>query len=65
MTTSQEAIDAFNAAGGNRQDTQDDTIFNPIEVDVMILPELFKNQSLQVKDNDALENDSAFGGPAA
>ncbi|THV47673.1 hypothetical protein BGAL_0296g00130 [Botrytis galanthina] len=49
MATSQEAIDAFNAAGGSRQDTQDDTIFNPIEVD----------------DNDALENDSAFGGPAA
>ncbi|TEY71180.1 hypothetical protein BOTCAL_0099g00060 [Botryotinia calthae] len=37
MATSQEAIDAFNAAGG----------------------------SGQAKDNDALENDSAFGGPAA
>ncbi|KAF7927216.1 hypothetical protein EAE99_005547 [Botrytis elliptica] len=49
MATSQEAIDAFNAAGGSGQDTQDDTISNPIEVD----------------DNDALENDSAFGGPAA
>ncbi|TGO73238.1 hypothetical protein BELL_0379g00180 [Botrytis elliptica] len=65
MATSQEAIDAFNAAGGSGQDTQDDTISNPIEVDVIILPELFKNQSLLVKDNDALENDSAFGGPAA
>ncbi|TGO23145.1 hypothetical protein BPAE_0142g00070 [Botrytis paeoniae] len=49
MATSQEAIDAFNAVGGSREDTQDDTISNPIEVD----------------DNDALENDSAFGGPAA
>ncbi|TGO66286.1 hypothetical protein BOTNAR_0064g00240 [Botryotinia narcissicola] len=49
MATSQEAIDAFNAAGASRQDTQDDTIFNPIEVD----------------DNEALENDSAFGGPTA
>ncbi|TGO41073.1 hypothetical protein BHYA_0027g00510 [Botrytis hyacinthi] len=49
MATSQEAIDAFNAAGGSHQDTQDDTISNPIEVD----------------DNEALENDSAFGGPAA
>ncbi|TGO20144.1 hypothetical protein BTUL_0001g01560 [Botrytis tulipae] len=59
MATSQEAIDAFNAAGGSRQDTQDDTIFNPFEVDVMILPDLL------VKDNEALENDSAFGGPTA
>ncbi|ESZ90061.1 hypothetical protein SBOR_9549 [Sclerotinia borealis F-4128] len=49
MATSQEAIDAFNAAGGAPQDPQDDAISNPIEVD----------------DNDALENDSAFGGPAA
>ncbi|KAG4026103.1 hypothetical protein MFRU_045g00480 [Monilinia fructicola] len=49
MATSQEAIDAFNAAGGAFQDPQDDAISNPIEVD----------------DNDALENDSAFGGPAA
>ncbi|KAF7895560.1 uncharacterized protein EAF01_009522 [Botrytis porri] len=65
MATSQEAIDAFNAAGGSRQDIQDYTNPNPIEVDVMILPELFKNISLLVKDNDALENDSAFGGPAS
>ncbi|QSZ33362.1 hypothetical protein DSL72_002950 [Monilinia vaccinii-corymbosi] len=50
MAPSQEAIDAFNAAGGgDLQDPQDDAISNPIEVD----------------DNDALENDSAFGGPAA
>lgn len=37
MATSQEAIDAFNAAGGAFQDPQDDAISNPIEVDVMIL----------------------------
>ncbi|ATZ57349.1 hypothetical protein BCIN_14g04960 [Botrytis cinerea B05.10] len=49
MATSQEAIDAFSAAGGSGQDTQNDAISNPIEVD----------------DNDTLENDSAFGGPAA
>ncbi|APA16307.1 hypothetical protein sscle_16g110770 [Sclerotinia sclerotiorum 1980 UF-70] len=49
MATSQEAIDAFNAAGTALPDIQNDTFSNPIEVD----------------DNDALENDSAFGGPAA
>ncbi|KAK6602534.1 methyltransferase domain-containing protein [Botrytis cinerea] len=65
MATSQEAIDAFNAAGGNGQDTQNDAISNPIEVDVMALQELFEIQSLLAKDNDTLENDSAFGGPAA
>lgn len=37
MATSQEAIDAFNAAGGSGQDTQEDAISNPIEVDVMAL----------------------------
>lgn len=37
MATSQEAIDAFNAAGdGTLRDQQDETISNPIEVDVMI-----------------------------
>lgn len=65
MATSQEAIDAFNAAGGSGQDTQNDAISNPIEVDVMALQELFEIQSLLAKDNDTLENDSAFGGPAA
>lgn len=65
MATSQEAIDAFNAAGGALQASQGDAVSNPIEVDVMILWMNFNNQSLPVKDNDALENDSAFGGPAA
>lgn len=35
MATSQEAIDAFNAAGGALQASQGDAVSNPIEVDVI------------------------------
>lgn len=37
MATSQEAIDAFNAAGTALPDIQNDTFSNPIEVDVICL----------------------------